>query len=120
IGEPRSANDDNHKQVNHASPTALAAGPADLQAILWHAPGKKLSKCEVAESNARLMWSGGQSSGVFAAARILPQGSTVVSAVATAACNAIGRAQKEVRIKTLSKKTYSGPYGEFMPWVVKV
>lgn len=120
MGEPRAAGDDNHKTVNRASPTALTGGASDLQAVLWMRPGKKLSKCEVAESNARIQWSGTQTSAVFMAARILPQSPSVVAAIATAALKAIGRPQKDIRIKTLSKKPYSGPYMEFMPYAVKV
>lgn len=121
-GDPRSANDDNAKMVNHASPTALAASTADLQPIMWAKPRQKLSKLELAETALRLSWDGTQSTMELQIAKILPQTATVIGNILGPALKAIGREgfAKPPYVKTLSKKLYTGPRSEFMPWTTKV
>jgi len=119
VGDPATTDTD-HKKINRASSTALTAGDQDLQAILWPRLRQKLSKHEVAETAARLSWDGSQASALIYVLRILPQTPNVVSAMAAAALTAIGRQQRDIKVKTLSKKPYAGPLIEFMPWTVKV
>lgn len=121
VGEPRGANDDNHKQVNHGTPTAIAAGPADLQPIVWYRPGGKLTKQEVAETGMRLSITGTQTTNQVMLMRCLPQPPNVLAKLGTAAMSALGRPYKGgLRPKTVSKVDYRGPLAEFMPYVIKL
>lgn len=120
-GEPRGASDDNGKSVNHASPTALAAAPNDIQ-VVWWAGGQqaKISKLELCESAARLQWDGSQASAVVLIGRFLPQPQSVVGRLAAQALAPLKRGYKSIKIKTLSKQPYSGPLVEFMPFKVEI
>lgn len=119
-GEPGAASDDNTKQVNHGTPTALVAQTAFLQPVWWSGPGRKLSKLEVAETSARLQWSGTGTNAIVLVGRIIPQPPSVLGQVMAQAVSAAKRSPKGMTIKTLSKKPYTGPFVEFMPYTVKV
>lgn len=119
-GEPRGASDDNTKQVNHATPTAIVAQTADLQVVTWTPPRAKLTKLELAETSARLQWTGSQGTGVVLVDRILSQPASVIGSLAAQVCGALGKSPKSIAVKSFSKKPYDGPYVEFMPYVVKV
>lgn len=119
-GEIRGAGDDNVKMVNRGTPTALVAASADLQAVLWAKPGKKISKLDISETGARLRWNGSQTSAVILVGRILAQTPTVLGDLATSALASIKRENKGQKVKTLSKQTYRGPAGKYMPYTVKV
>lgn len=117
-GEPEGASDDNEKIV---SATSVSAAPADLQPVVWAGPDSRISKLMLAESSARLSWNGSQASGVVLYGRILPQPASVVGANLAKALGALQLVPKRnPDVKTLSKKSYNGPLGEFMPWVAKV
>lgn len=122
IGEPGGANDDNNKTVNHASPTAIAAGAADLQVAMWLRDRQKLTKSEVAETSARLQWDGSNTTAYVMAERILPMSQTVLGAYTQQALTAINKSGKTAKIKTLSKKPYpkEGPLKEFLPYAIGV
>lgn len=120
MGEPAGASDDNGKSVNHASPLAIVATPADLQPVLWVPPDGRLTKCFMAESQARLKWDGTQSTGTALYERILAQESQVVGAAAGKALAGTGLSVKEVKVRTLSKRDYGGPHLLYMPYKVKV
>lgn len=120
MGEPSAAGDDNVKQVNRASPTALVGAIADLQPVLWSRGGAMLSKRPIAESSARLYWGGTDTAMTVYTAKFLPQGKSAVAAAIAKAFSKLPFKPKGARIKTLSKKPYDGPYGEFMPWIVDV
>lgn len=121
-GQPYAASDDNGKMVDHASPLALIAAPYDLQPVLWSGPDHRISKLHLAEASLHLSWSGGsQSTAKAIFGRILPQPRTVMQQNAGRALARLdGRTAKGGGVKTLSKKEYVGPYGEFMPWTAKV
>ena len=121
-GQPAAASDDNGKQVNHASPLALVASVNDLQPVLFTGPEHRISKLFLAESSLHLSWaSASQSTAVAIFGRILPQPQSVMNAnVGKALAKLEGRRPTGGGIKTLSKQPYKGPYGEFMPWTVKV
>lgn len=120
MGEPRGSTDNNARQVNHASQTALAACAVDLQPVLWLRKGQKLTKCPMAETAGRIKWDGSQSSAVLLVERILSQPGTVVGAVAADALAGIKRNAGKTTPKTMSKDPYNGPLGEFFPWKVSV
>jgi hypothetical protein len=119
-GEPRNAQDDATKVANRSSPTAIVGQTADLSPILFTLRDAKISKLALAESVARIRWTGTQSTGGLLISRILSQPPSVVLAQAGKALGKLGVNAKDMRIKTLSKKDYTGPYKEFMPWVAKV
>lgn len=114
------ANDNANRQVNLAAATALAIGAFDCQPILWSPPETQISKLHIAESVCRLRWDGTQTTGVVLVGRILPQPGTVVGSQIAKSIGRLNMRQKDLKIATLSKKIYAGPYGEFMPWKVKV
>lgn len=120
MGEPAGATDDNGKGVNHGTPTALLATPADLQPIVWTPDKGRLSKAFVAETVARLRYDGSGTGYVALIARILAQESQTIGAVAAKALAGTGLGMKSMSIRTLSKKTYNGPLGPYFPWKVKV
>lgn len=119
-GAPATATDDNIKNVNRATPTAVAAAPFDLQPYIWLKPRGKVTKQELAETNIRLYWSGTQATQVVVAARILSQPQNVIGARLSQIFGTLGVKPGAASIKTESKKPYVGPYVEFMPWTVKV
>lgn len=114
---------DNAKIVNHGTPTAVAAAPADLQPVLWSGPEHRITKLHMAESVVHLYWSGTQSTAVAIYGRIAPQPQSVVQTkfgVAFARLDGRRRREEGSGLKTLSKRPYSGPLVEFMPWVAKL
>lgn len=119
-GEPEASNDDNSKSVNHASPTAIAATAATIQPVLWSPPESRLTKLFKAESVARLRWDGSQTSAVLLYGRVLPQPPNVVATAIAKATGRLALVAKGMKVKTLSKKDYDGPYGDFMPWSVEL
>lgn len=119
-GEPRGATDNNARTVDHASSTALATAPSDLQPVIFTRRGEKLSKLMVSDSSGRISWDGTQATAVLLLERVLSQPPNVVSAIGTAAVKAIGKMPGKVEVKTLSKDVYTGPYGEFFPWKIAV
>lgn len=120
-GDPENATFDvAGKKVDHSSPTAIAAADQDLQIALYSPQDCRITKMWLAESVVRMRWDGTSTAAVALVSRILPQPDTVV---ATAIAKALGRlnlVQKGVKIKTLSKKLYTGPLKEFLPWAVEV
>jgi hypothetical protein len=120
-GDTYAASDDNAKQVNHASPTAIAAAQNDLAMFWWTRDKQKLTKLQLAESFATLYWSGAATAALVNVARILPQGPSVLTAYTNAALAAIKRSPAgSPKFKPLSKKDYTGPFREFFPVVQKV
>jgi hypothetical protein len=121
-GEPQGAQDVSNKQVDHAGTiTALTPVTADTQVVLWGPPDARLTKCYVAENQARLRWSGTKMAGQVLYGRILSQPPNLVAQNAMRALqgtNITPPAPPVVR--TLSKKKYDGPYAEFMPWKLKL
>ena len=127
-GEPRDASDDvNHRRVNLASATALAAQVADLQPVLWTAPGQKISKLSVMTTNgAKLSWSGSQggNGNVRLLGRILKQTPQAMEDMIRAAAQVGVRVAGSPFIPTISKQPYKGPLhapeGGFMPVAYKL
>ncbi len=119
-GEPETSADDNAKQVNLASPTALVAQLADLQMVLQSPPGARISKQFVAENTTRVRWDGSQASALGAVGRIYPQDQPAVLDMAKRGLGKLSLRDAGSRVKTGSKEEYLGPYKEFMPWVAKV
>lgn len=121
-GEPQGAQDVSTKQVDHAGTiTALTPATADTQAVLWNPPDGRLSKCFWAESQARLRWSGTKTSGQVLYGRILSQTPQLVMQNLQKALSGTSASPKgNPSVRTLSKRAYSGPLTEFMPWKCKV
>lgn len=119
MGEPEAASDDNHKIVNRGTPTALVGGPQDLQVVFFAGPRARLSKLLVSGSSAVLKWNGTQTTATVLSSRILAQEE---AAVAAAIDKALGKMKHTGKFapKTISKKPYTGPLVDFMPWQVKV
>lgn len=119
VGEPLNATDVRWRQVNKTTPTALQVADNDLQPVLWAEPGCRISKLWSAESVARVKWDGSRTSAVLLVSRILPQNAAVAGANAQRALGRLNLSIVGLDVKTLSKKPYAGPYGEYMPWKVK-
>lgn len=119
-GEPAAASDDNAKGVNSGTPTALTGAYRIAQPVLFQRKGGKLTKLLKADSVARLRWSGSNTSAYLLIGRVLEQSPAVAGQMAARALSNLGRQQKGVKVKTLSKDTYNGPYGAFMPLKVSV
>ena len=119
-GEPRGSSDNNARQVDHASTTALKAADNTLQPVIWCKRNQKLTKLFLASTLGRVQWDGSQSTAYILLERILSQAGNQINAAASAALAAIGKAGKSPEVKTLSKDKYAGPYGEFLPWKVAV
>jgi len=122
-GDPNNATYDvNDRIVNLGTPTAFAAQALDLAPLLWCVPGQYLSKIQAqVESSMRLRWSGSNGAGTIAlVGRFLAQPPGAVGSIAERARRALGASGGRIKIKTLSKEDYSGPFVEFMPWALKV
>jgi hypothetical protein len=120
-GDPETANDDNGRILDRTTVAAVAAAPFDLQPIVYTPENARLTKLFLAESSVRVNWNGTQTTAVALIGRIKAQPQNVLGAALLRATNALGGVTpKKIGIKTLSKKQYSGPYGEFMPWFAKV
>src|SRR5512141_574862 len=118
-GELRAASADNMKMVNHASPTAIVANATDSLPLVWNPPAGKLSKMLLTETDLRITHPGSATTGNIRMKRILPQGGPQVSAFINRVLGILKTVPLgKMRIKTLSKKDYKGPYGEFFPWVM--
>lgn len=120
-GEPRSATDLAPRQLNNATPTALAASSATVQPVIFSQPGMKISKLiYTADSGLTVRWTGSQTSAVLLYGRILAQSQTSAAGIAARALSKLGLTMKGIKVKTLSKDAYNGPRGEFLPYAVKV
>jgi hypothetical protein len=119
-GDPEAATDTQGRIVNQASVTALAVAPNALQPVLWSPPETRITKMHLAESSVRMRWSGSQASGVVLYGRIESQPASVVATNVAKALGRLGLQQKSVKVKTLSKKAFTSPFVEFMPWKVEV
>lgn len=119
-GEPAAAGDDNVKQVNHASPTAIVGSTADLQPILWSGKDALINKRPMAGSSARVFWSGTDTAVIIHTGKFLPQSKPAIGAMIAKAFAKLPFSPKNARIKTLSKDGFNSPFVEFMPWVIDV
>lgn len=122
MGEPGSATDTANKMTNLLSGgtnTAMTAQDFDLAPILWMPPDGRLSKCFWAESQLRLRWDGSKTSGTVGYGRILSQPAAIVAQNIQKALAGTNLTAKSWAPSTLSKKPYTGPLLEFMPWKVK-
>ena len=120
--EPINAtHDTNQRDPDYSASTALLAGVADLQPLIYCPPGCRISKVAARVDNAlRIKSSGSVTSGLLAhVGRFLPQGPDVIAALKAEAERNLNIATK-ARPKTLSKDDYQGPYTAFMPWALKV
>lgn len=120
--EPLNAtHDTNQRAPDYSGVTALVAQVADLQPYIWSQPGCRISKVAGRVDNAmRLKTSGSVLSGLRVhVGRFLAQGPDVIDGLKQEAERQLN-VRGTVKIKTLSKQAYSGPYAAFMPWAVKV
>lgn len=120
-GDPLNSSDDAHKIVDHSSPTAIAAGPQDLQVVLTSPKGCSITKLAKCDSSARLQWDGSQGTAVIQVGRILPQDRAVIAGYVA---NAISRLElgvpRSIEPKTMSKKPLTRPgMQRFFPHEVK-
>lgn len=121
FGEARSATeDDGPRIVDPASATAIAAGPLDLQPFFVAPPDCQISKLPFVESQLRVRWSGGSVTSPIFVTRILEQTNEMVASMAARVSEKLGVSVKGIKIKTLSKQPYDGPYKGFMPWKASV
>lgn len=121
-GDTEAALDNSAARINRgASPaTALTSSDKDLQVVLWSGPDSRITKLQLAESVARLRWSGAQTSAVAVLGRILSQPSNVIAAMAGKAVGRLNLTPKNMRIKTLKGGQWKSDKGEFMPWKLSV
>jgi hypothetical protein len=115
--------DTGFKKINHGTPTQVVTGDNDLQVMLFNDRDFKISKMQVAESVARVRWDGAKTSATTALlGRILPQQQAIIAQKIAMARQRLGLPGSggRIDIKTLSKRPYRGPMGEFMPWVAKI
>jgi hypothetical protein len=120
-GEPAAATDDNTKEVNSGTPTALQSPAASVQPIITSAPESRITKAWAeTQTGLRVKWSGNLTSGLLHSCRLLPQSDSARAA-------AMGKALAELRLqsqgtksKTLSKQPYLGARSEYMPTATKV
>jgi hypothetical protein len=122
MGEPGSATDTANKMTNLLSGgtnTAMTAQDFDLAPLLWMPPDGRLTKCFWAESQLRLRWDGSTSAGTVGYGRILSQPAAIVAQNIQKALAGTNLNAKSWAPSTLSKRPYSGPLLEFMPWKVK-
>jgi len=113
--------DATQRAPNYAAATALLAGIADLQPMLWCPPGCQISKVAARVDNAmRVKTSGTVTTGLRVhVGRFLPQGPDVIDALKSEAERNLN-VRGALKIKTLSKDAYRGPAAAYMPWAVKV
>jgi hypothetical protein len=119
-GEPAAAGDDNVKQVNRGTPSAVVGSTADLQVVLWSGRDAMLNKRPMAASSARVYWSGTDTAMLVHTSKFLPQSKPAVGAMIAKAFAKLPFSPKNARIKTLSKDAFNSPFVEFMPWVIDV
>lgn len=117
-GEPRAATDDNAKQVNLTTPTALVAADRFLQAVIVSPEEWRISKVLYeATSGLRVKWTGSFLTPKILFGRILEQPRTAAAAIAARAVSELKLpAPSGAKVKTLSKQTYNGPREAYMPW----
>jgi hypothetical protein len=121
-GEPINAtHDTNQRDPDYSGVTALLAGIADLQPLLFCAPGCRISKIAARVDNAmRIKSSGSVTSGLLAhVGRFLPQAPDVIDALQQEVERQLN-ISTTARPKTISKSDYKGPYVAYMPWALKV
>jgi len=123
-GEPEDATDVHQRQVNLASPTAIAAQTADLQPIWWSGKDSYITKAGVYCPNQfKLLWSGSQTSTGTGrlTGRALPLEASEVQRVVDTACRELGIVTGAPTVKTLSKEPFKGPawLRRFMPHYAK-
>lgn len=119
-GEPLNASDDSMKVVNTATPTAVVGAVANVQPVIFSGREQYISKLHLAESLARLQWSGSQATAVILSGRILAQPMSVVGNLINKAFAELPFSPGTPKIPTLSKREYTGPFVDFMPWKVPV
>lgn len=121
MGEPRNAQDVILREVNPGTITALGATPAQVQMLAWQLRNPRLTKIPLlAESGLRTKWTGTNTAAAFMAGRFEAQSSNAAAAIGAKALAALGLRQKYTKIKTLSKKAYTGDRPDFMPWAIGV
>lgn len=120
MGEFRAADDLGPHMIDTESATALANSTRDCQMVFAAPPDCQISKLPFVESQMRVRWSGSQASGVCFATRILEQTNEMVASMAARVSEKLGVKVKGIKIKTLSKQPYDGPYKSFMPWKASV
>jgi hypothetical protein len=118
-GEPRAATDDSEKIINLATPTAIAAADATLQAIISSPHDSRISKVLYEATSAlRVRWSGSFATPQVIVSRTLEQPETAQAAIAAKAISALGKNVPSVsKIKTLDGSKYNGPRGLYLPRV---
>lgn len=120
MGEPAAAGDDNVKQVNRATPTAVVGSTANLQVVLFAGREAYINKRPMAASSARVYWSGTDTAMIVHTSKFLPQSKPAVGAMIAKAFAKLPFTPKNARIKTLSKDAFNSPFVEFMPWVIDI
>lgn len=115
-GDAYSATDVNQRQVNLASPTALAVQTADLQTVLHYGPRQKIAGLPAyVRSNFKVKWAGTNTSAVRLVGRFLPIEDTKVGEMVETAARVLGKSvvPRSSHVKTISKKTGAGPFYRF-------
>lgn len=122
-GEPASSTDVNQRQVNLASPTAVAAQTADLQTVLSFGPGAKITGLPgYVRKNFKVSWTGaGAGTTVRCVGRFLPIDDSQVGRMVEEAARVCGVTPipGQSRVKTLSRGN-PGPMSRFMRRTTKV
>lgn len=122
-GEPRATADDNTKQANRASPTAIVGQTADHNPVLWSGPGARITKLHKAESVLRIRWDGSQASAFLAVGRFLEQPPTVIAQRVAESLGKLALRDSGTAVNVLKKPTdgvFKAPVADYMPYKIKV
>jgi len=122
-GEPRDATYDvNARQVNQATPTALAAGTPDLQPVLWMPPSSRLSKLTARVSEQLIVdYAGSLAATAFwLSGRFLPHQPDSVDQRARKVAATLDISGGKPTAKTLSKKgVRASPMAKYWTYSMK-
>jgi len=120
-GEPRNAQDVILRDVNPGTLTALGATPAQTNMLCWQLRDARITKIPLlTESGMRIRWTGTNTTAGIVCGRIESQSANAAGAIAAKALSALGLRQTYAKIKTISKKPYTGDRPDFMPWAIGV
>lgn len=120
-GEPRAATDDNAKDVNLGTPTALQASNRVIAPLIATCGDTRITKVTaVAEGAPTAKWTGTLATGLLHFCRINARDASARAGLGAKALAKLGLGYRDLKVKTLSKMPYEGPRIDFLPHVFKV
>ncbi|HEY0644688.1 MAG TPA: hypothetical protein VGD39_14775 [Nocardioides sp.] len=119
-GEPGISGDDNAKQIDRSSPTAVAAAANDLQPLWWTNPHGRIGKQIVVPNALRITSDGSQATAHVAVGRILPRSMDLFGSMI--ARLGLNPSKVTAKFDTLSKRDLpeNTDLGLYLPMKVKV